>query len=173
MRRTWLTAFEATASPVSFAMKSGLTLHGMRLPAWMSGLCRAVCIALLLNSARQHRRIVGLADHDLRLRPLLSQHARHAFQRSAGAESRHPVIEPFALKSFRISCAVGGSACRHSLRSKLACVVPAVLFGQFHCLVDHAHRAGRSRGHNHLGAEKRISLRRSMLNVSAMVTTRG
>ena len=56
---------------------------------------RAICSARLRHATAEHRRIVGLADDDLRVGPTVAEHARNAFERSAGAKARDPVIEPF------------------------------------------------------------------------------
>src|SRR6185312_12241740 len=54
---------------------------------------RAIAPLILFRSARDHGRVPRLAEHDLRLRTFLPQHATHAFERSSGTEPRHPEVE--------------------------------------------------------------------------------
>ena len=66
----------------------------------MGGGRRSIRITLLLNAAGNHRSNVRLAEDDLRLGPLFREHPRHALESAPGAESRHPVIQSFALEVF-------------------------------------------------------------------------
>src|SRR6185295_14353836 len=74
------------------------TLNGMRLPRRMPRRRRAIGLAVLLRAVRDHRRVGGLAENDLRLRPLLREHAPHALECSAGAEPSDPIVESLALE---------------------------------------------------------------------------
>ena len=130
-------------------------LHGVRFPRRVTRGSRAICVPLLLDPARQHRRFVRLAHHNLRLRPFLLKHARHALQSAACPEARDPVVEPFACKvtqNFlrrrpRVEIRVG-------LVLELSRVEPPVLLRQLFSLLHHAHRARRSRRDHHLRAQK-------------------
>ena len=89
--------FVATASPVSFGMKSGVQpCIGCGLKAGMRRRRRAVGIARLLDAAAEELRILRLTDDDSGLGPLLGEHPRDALQRSAGAVAGHPIVEPLA-----------------------------------------------------------------------------
>ena len=75
-------------------MKSGLQpCMGCGFQLGWPDLARSVGVPLLLDAAREHRRVVGLANYDLCFRPLFGKHTGNAFQRAAGTESRDPVIE--------------------------------------------------------------------------------
>jgi hypothetical protein len=156
IRRTWLIAFDVDASPVSFAMKSGLQpCIGCGFQFGWPAARRAVLVPLLLNPARKHRRIVRLADHDLRFRPFLGQHARHALQRAAGAESRDPVVQPLARESPAESLAPWcASACRHWLRSRTGACKTIRVSRRVRRSWHHAHRARRCGRDDHLGAQE-------------------
>ena len=100
---------------------------------------------------------------------------RARFQRSAGAESGHPVVEPLpgevaddlARRSARVVVGV-------RLVLELAREEPAVLFGELHgaFFTIPVPRSGAG-VMTTLAPRKRMSLRRSTLKLSAMVTTSG
>ena len=146
----------STASPVSLGTKSGLQPWiGWGFHDGLASCRRAVRVALLSGSAREHGRVGGLADHDLRCRPLLGEHTRNALERAAGAEAGDPVIEPLAgevgedlgRRGPRVHVGVG-------LVLELAGEEPAVRAGQLNGLVHHARALlGRRREH-HLRAEE-------------------
>ena len=104
-----------------------------------------------------------------------AQHARDALQRAAGAIAGHPVVEPLALevlddlarggagmdsRGWPRSRTGGSGTSRASWRARPPC----------RPCRRRARRAGVS---TTLAPRKRISLRRSTLNCSAMVTTSG
>ncbi len=121
----------------------------------MAGRRRAVGIALLRLAAAQHRGDFRFADDDLRLRPFLAQHPRHALQRAAGAEPGHPVVERLAVeivedlarRGARMHVGVG-------LVFKLPGQKPAVGLRQLVGLGDHAGAFVLGRRQHHLAAEK-------------------
>ena len=97
----------------------------------------------------------GSATNDLRLGTFLVEHARHALERAAGAEARHPVVEPLAREV--------GDDLRAVVREwivgvrfvlELAREEPAVLLRQLDRLLHHARPAVRRRRENDLRAEE-------------------
>ena len=170
------TSFCASASSVSFGMKSGVqpwTRCG-RKSGWLARR-RAVALARLRDAAAEHRRVVRLAQHDLRLGPVLAQHARDALERAAGAGAGHPVVEPLAREVRRGSRAPScASERRRWLRSRTAGTgtsrAPRQLGGLGAACRCPSSRPGVS---TTLAPRKRISLRRSTLKFSAMTITSG
>ena len=100
-------------------------------------------------------RVFRLADDDLGLGPLFGQHARHAFERAAGAVAGDPIVErlafeivdDFARGGPRVNVGVG-------FVLELARQKPAARLGELEGLGDHAHAALRRRRQHHLGAEE-------------------
>ena len=149
-------------------------LHRMRLEGRVRRGRRAVGVALLRHAAVEQRRIGRLADDDLRVRPLLGQHARDALERAAGAEAGDPVVEPLAGEI--VDDLARGGARVHvgiGLVLELPGQEPAVRLGELAALFTMPEAALAAGVSTTLAPRKRISLRRSTLNVSAMVTTSG
>src|ERR1044071_5576095 len=73
-------------------------LHQVRAEERMAFRWRAVGATCLYHAAAQERRVVGLANNDLGLRPFLLQHARNALQRATGPHPGDPIIEPLAFE---------------------------------------------------------------------------
>ena len=109
----------------------------------------------LANAAGEDLRVIGLADDDLRVRPVLLQDTRDALQRSARAHAGDPVVEPgigeivqdLDRRRLRMEIGIG-------LVLELAAEEPAVLLRELHRLAEHAGAPLRSRGQHDLGAEE-------------------
>ena len=140
---------------------------------WLAGR-RAVGGALLRFAAADQLRVGRLAQDDLGLRPLLAQHAADAGQRAAGAIAGDEIVEPLALE-------VGQDLARRGRLVDLGVGFGLELVGQ-----EPAIRLASStafwympkpfcaRGvSTTLAPSMRISLRRSIEKLSAMVTTSG
>ncbi len=116
---------------------------------------RAVGVAGLRDAACEHRGVVGFADHDAGAGTLLLQDARHAAQRSAGAEAGDPVVERQVRE--RVQDLDGGGP-RVGLGVgrilELPRLPPAVLMRQLLGFRDHSRALVRGRREHHPGAEK-------------------
>ena len=105
---------------------------------------------------------------------LLLQHPRDALQRAARADAGHPVIErhigevveDFARGRARMNLGIG-------FVFELAAKEPAVPVGKLYRLGEHPLPFSEAGVSTTLAPRKRMSLRRSMLKLSAMVTTSG
>src|SRR5205814_1409637 len=69
------------------------SLNGMWLPRRMPRRGRTVRLALLRRAARQHRRLGGLADDHLCLRPLFVEDARDPLERTARSDAGDPIVQ--------------------------------------------------------------------------------
>jgi hypothetical protein len=130
-------------------------LDRMRLPGGVPRRGRAVGVPLLGSSARDDRRVRRLGQHDPGLRTLLRQHPGDALERPAGAEPRHPIVQPSAGEVVH-NLPGGGAGVEVGigLVLELPGQEPAVGLGQLDRLVDHPGPAGRRGGQDHLGAEE-------------------
>src|SRR5690606_23264702 len=114
-------------------------LHQMRPEVRVAAGRRAVRVPRLRNAAAYSLRVVRLTHHDLRGRAFLAQHARHALECAARAETRDEVVEPLAAERFenlrrrRTRVDVG-----IRLVLELAAEEPAMLLRQLHRLREHA-----------------------------------
>src|SRR5262245_58595092 len=70
----------------------------MRAEEGMAFRRRAVGAACLPDTAAQKRRIVRLANNDLRFRSFLLQHPCNALKRAARTHARNPIVEPVPLE---------------------------------------------------------------------------
>ena len=130
-------------------------LHRVRLETRMRRRRRPVGQPLLLDPGFEQRRIGRLADNDLRLRALLSQHAADALQRAAGAVAGHPEVEPVAGEVVDDFARGGaGMEVRIGFVLELPRHEPAMGFGQFDRLLDHSDRPLGGRRQNDFRAEK-------------------
>src|SRR5262249_39230219 len=68
-------------------------LHEMRAEERMAFRWRAVGAACLPDATAQNRRIVRLANNNLRFRSFLLQHPCNALERAARAHARNPIAE--------------------------------------------------------------------------------
>src|SRR5258706_16176915 len=68
----------------------------MRIPRRMALGRRAIGVSVLFCTAREHRRIGGLAHDDFRLRTFLPKPAAHTLERAACAEAGDPIVETLA-----------------------------------------------------------------------------
>ena len=169
-------SFMSTASPVSFGMKSGLQpCIGCGLNAGCGAAGEPSGLRSCSVPLRQHRRVRRLADDDLGVRPFLAEHARDALERAAGAEAGHPVVEPLAgeivddlaRRGARMHVGIG-------LVLELARQEPAVRRRRARSALLTMPMPRSAAGvSTTLAPRKRISLRRSTLKVSAIVTTSG
>ena len=108
----------------------------------------------LCGSDGQQLCIHRLTDDHLGLGPLHGEHTPHPFKRAARAKSGDPVIEGLAFEigddfprgGARMHVSIG-------LIFELARQKPAMGFGKFDSLLDHAYRVGGRRDY-HLGAQK-------------------
>ena len=116
---------------------------------------RAVVVARLRDAAAHDRGVVGLADHDLGLGPLLFEHPGDALEGAAGAETGHPVVQGLILEisedllggGLRVDVCVG-------LVFELTAQEPAVGLGQLDGLQEHSRAFLGSRGQHHFGAQE-------------------
>jgi hypothetical protein len=166
--------FMSTASPVSFGMKSGLQpCIGCGLKAGCgaagvpSGLRSCACrwSASARRPARTRRSWCPAAPWRARARrPSACRRCRSRSPSSRA--SRRRSRDDLARRGARVHVGIG-------LVLELAGQEPAVRLGQLDRLLDHARPRSAAGVRTTLAPRKRISLRRSTLNVSAMVTTSG
>ena len=136
---------------------------------------RSVGIGFLRHAAADQRGFRRLADDDLGLRPLLGQYAPDPLEGAAGPVAGDPVVEPLVFEIVedldgcraRVEIGVG-------LVLELAGHEPAVscsASSSNFLIMPTARSAAGVR--TTLAPRKRISLRRSTLNDSAMIRTSG
>ncbi len=121
---------------------------------------------------------IGAASGSQRMifgvRALVGEDAGDAFEGASSAEAGDPVVE---LGTFEVAEDLlrGGTGVEVGvgLVGELAGEEPTVFGCEFFCLFDHAGAAYGAGVMTTLAPRKRMSLRRSMEKVSAMVTTRG
>ena len=116
---------------------------------------RAVGAACLRNAAAQKRRIVRLANDDLRFRPFFPQHARNALERPARAHAGDPIVEPVSLEVLQDFDRGGfGMEVRVRFVLELAAEEPAMGLRELQRLGDHAAAFFGRRREDHLGTQE-------------------
>jgi hypothetical protein len=109
----------------------------------------------LHDATGQHRRVVGLGGDDARLRRALTQHAGHALERAAGAETADEVVQGTFREVGQDLLRRGrGMSVGIGFVGELPAEEPAVFLGQFDRLVQHAGSLLRRRREHHFRAEE-------------------